>query len=135
MYSTLPHAPRHSQNLDGTIHHDSSGSGSVGSGNNIITGSIGRSLFGGSKNSNDMYSTLPHLRNNDKSGSSIHYDTKIYERFDQQHNKFDTSLDSGHSGLETGRSGIQTHIRSPSGDSLGRNIHLRKDFFIVNKLF
>lgn len=117
MYSTLPHAPRHSQSID---------SGDI------------------LKSNNEMYSTLPHLRTSDTKNPSFHYDNKMYERFEplissSQQAKYDKhrfdSNDSGGGGhggsvgsnlgssLST-FSNVQTHKRSPSGDSIGRNLHL-----------
>ncbi|XP_058456104.1 arfGAP with SH3 domain, ANK repeat and PH domain-containing protein [Malaya genurostris] len=122
-YGTLPHAPRHSQNIDSDIfgvashhlHHLHS----------------------------DVYSTLPHLRGTDsgggggggggvggggsgitssssgggKSNSSqqLHFDNKIYERFEgyMQSAGRDPNFLSSFTG---------GHKRSPSGESLGRNL-------------
>lgn len=101
IYGTLPHAPRHSQNFETnemrTIPH---------------------------KNQNEMYSTLPHLRTAETGrGSSYHCDNKVYERFDSvatsaQPSKFDKHSDSVIPMTTFG------HKRSPSGESLNRNIHL-----------
>lgn len=120
LYSTLPHAPRHSQSID---------SGEI------------------IKSNTEMYSTLPHLRTNDTKNSSFHFDNKMYERFEplissSQQAKYDKHrFDSNESGGVGGGghggsvgsnlganllpfSSVQTHKRSPSGDSIGRNLHL-----------
>lgn len=116
IYGTLPHAPRHSQSYEvnemRTINH---------------------------KNQSDMYSTLPHVRNVESSsssrgGSSFHCDNKAYERFDpiiisNQHQQQQGKYDKQHSESDRGGGGILQmttfgHKRSPSGESLNRNIHL-----------
>lgn len=106
MYSTLPHAPRHSQSIDSS---DTM------------------------KSNNDMYSTLPHSRtSSDTKNSSFHFDNKMYERFEplinsSQQAKYDKHrFDSGENLVTTLStfSSAQTHKRSPSGDSIGRNLHL-----------
>jgi Arf-GAP with SH3 domain, ANK repeat and PH domain-containing protein len=67
------------------------------------------------------YSTLPHLRNNEQKGSTHHFDNKSYERFEPV---------MGH------LSSFAGHKRSPSGDSIGRNISLGKNLqnFYVSDL-
>lgn len=102
IYGTLPHAPRHSQNFDETV-----------------------------KGQLDTYSTLPHSRTNE-SKNFVHYDNKNYERFEPLMNasqqarydkhRYDTA-DSG-GAMTTFTGGSQTHKRSPSGDSIGRNLQL-----------
>lgn len=110
IYSTLPHAPRHPPSLD---------------------------LNDINKNSTDIYSTLPHSRNSDSKNSSFHYDNKMYERFEPLMNsttqqvKFEKNrYDNESSNVTqlTTFTGGQTHKRSPSGDSIGRNLHLGKYF-------
>ncbi|XP_055373939.1 arfGAP with SH3 domain, ANK repeat and PH domain-containing protein isoform X2 [Condylostylus longicornis] len=109
IYGTLPHAPRNSQNFDS---------------NDIRTSNH--------KNPTENYSTLPHLRTFDSSSrnsvgggvnnSTYYCDNKPFERFDplliaNQQLKFekqDTILPMTTFG----------HKRSPSGESLNRNIHL-----------
>lgn len=78
-----------------------------------------------------MYSTLPHTRNNDNKAGIFNYDNKNYERFEplmtttQQaiydKQKMDHNDSTMPSGLNMTTFG---HKRSPSGDSLGRNLHL-----------
>lgn len=105
IYGTLPHAPRHSQNMDSNeiriINH---------------------------KNPIEMYNTLPHLRNVDASRTSgncsnFHCDNKAYERFDQLlvTNQQQDQLDIQDTVMEMT---TFRHKRSPSGESLNRNIHL-----------
>lgn len=123
-YGTLPHAPRHSQNIDSDIFGVSSAS----------------SHFHHHHHATDMYSTLPHLPRGAsesaagighpavaqvagqlpsaaKSNSSqqLHFDNKIYERFEgyiPTNNRDPNFLSSFTGG----------HKRSPSGESLGRNL-------------
>lgn len=104
IYGTLPHAPRHSQNFDETV-----------------------------KGQLDTYSTLPHSRTNE-SKNFVHYDNKNYERFEPLMNasqqarydkhRYDTADSGGGGGMTTFTGGSQTHKRSPSGDSIGRNLQL-----------
>lgn len=102
MYSTLPHAPRHSQSVDA------------------------KDIRGINKMQSDMYSTLPHVRNSDaKTSLDLHFNNKIYEplpfeaeietadkyekqKYSQQPSEFTTF----------------GHKRSLSGESIGRNLHL-----------
>lgn len=112
IYGTLPHAPRHSQNFDESV-----------------------------KGQLDTYSTLPHSRTNE-SKNFVHYDNKNYERFEPLMNasqqarydkhRYDTA-DSGGGGMTTFTGGSsQTHKRSPSGDSIGRNLQLGLiDFYFL----
>ncbi len=73
-----------------------------------------------------MYSTLPHLRN---TGIGFHIDNKAYERFEplitaSQQAKYDKHK---YKYEQTEQQPILTtfgHKRSPSGDSIGRNINL-----------
>lgn len=100
-----------------------------------------------------MYSTLPHLRNTsdisgnnisgssgsggNKIGHSYHYDNKVYERFEplmsatQQakydKHKYEQQIVGGGNNLDNPPPVTMTtfgHKRSPSGESLGRNLHL-----------
>lgn len=114
-YGTLPHAPRHSQNFDS---------------NDV------RSI--NCKNHNQsidvVYSTLPHLRSADNHSSQRSLgglggylcDSKSYDRFEPHHNaKFDkTSQDPGGGASHIMHMTTFGHKRSPSGESLNRNIHL-----------
>lgn len=103
MYSTLPHAPRHSQSVDA------------------------KDIRSINKMQTDMYSTLPHVRNSDaKASLDLHFNNKIYEplpfeaeveipekyekqqKYPQPQNEFTTF----------------GHKRSLSGESIGRNLHL-----------
>lgn len=101
MYSTLPHAPRHSQSVDA------------------------KEVRSANKMQSDTYSTLPHVRNADKQSLDLHFSNKIYEplpfeaeietpdkydkhKYSQPQNEFTTF----------------GHKRSLSGESIGRNLHL-----------
>ncbi|XP_037035778.1 arfGAP with SH3 domain, ANK repeat and PH domain-containing protein isoform X3 [Bradysia coprophila] len=105
IYGTLPHAQRNSQNIDSLEFRSSS------------------------KNQAEMYSTLPHLRNPEGKGFGFHIDNKAYERFEplitaSQQAKYDKHK---YKYEQTDQQPILTtfgHKRSPSGDSLGRNINL-----------
>lgn len=76
-----------------------------------------------------MYSTLPHLRNTEGKGFGFHIDNKAYERFEplitaSQQAKYDKHK---YKYEQTEQQPVLTtfgHKRSPSGDSLGRNINL-----------
>lgn len=100
IYGTLPHAQRNSQNADSIEFRSSN------------------------KNQSEIYSTLPHLRN-----TGFHIDNKAYERFEplitaSQQAKYDKHK---YKYEQTEQQPILTtfgHKRSPSGDSLGRNINL-----------
>ncbi|XP_055529296.1 arfGAP with SH3 domain, ANK repeat and PH domain-containing protein [Wyeomyia smithii] len=119
-YGTLPHAPRHSQNID-----------------NEIFGVASHHLH---HHHQDVYSTLPHLRGSDSGGGTagvggggvgcvtancpsgaksnssqqLHFDNKIYERFEGY---MQSGRDANFLSSFTGG-----HKRSPSGESLGRNL-------------
>lgn len=75
-----------------------------------------------------MYSTLPHLRNTEGKGFGFHMDNKAYERFEplitpSQQAKYDKHK---YKYEQTEPQPILTtfgHKRSPSGDSLGRNVN------------
>ncbi|XP_052862768.1 arfGAP with SH3 domain, ANK repeat and PH domain-containing protein [Anopheles cruzii] len=138
-YGTLPHAPRHSQNMEGDMFGVPSQ----------------HMLHGNHHHHPDMYSTLPHLRGSDPAGAlsggglhagelrggstksiqaQLHFDNKIFDRYEPY-----TSLSSTTSGVGVGVGGsgaavvvgrdpnfLSTftggHKRSPSGESLGRNL-------------
>lgn len=75
-----------------------------------------------------MYSTLPHMRNTDSIKVGLHYDNKVYERFEPlmtatQHAKYDKHKFGENDNLTPVLTTFG-HKRSPSGESLGRNIHL-----------
>lgn len=105
IYGTLPHAPRNSQNIDSIDYR------------------------AGGKSQPDTYGTLPHLRSLDHgkgSGGAYHYDNKMYERFEplitaSQQAKYDKHKDDGPPPMVMTTFG---HKRSPSGESLSRNLHL-----------
>lgn len=98
-------------------------------------GSGGGGVSAKNVSDNLMYSTLPHLRNTtdvDRKGS-FHYDNKLYERFEPlitatQQAKYDKhKLEQSQSDATGGPPPTMTtfgHKRSPSGESLGRNLHL-----------
>lgn len=77
------------------------------------------------KNQTETYSTLPHLRT--ESGRNFHCDNRIYERFDaiiptSAQQQMVASKFEKHSG-----DNVMTtfgHKRSPSGESLNRNVNL-----------
>ncbi|KFB36579.1 hypothetical protein ZHAS_00003772 [Anopheles sinensis] len=138
-YGTLPHAPRHSQNLDGDIFGISSQ----------------HVLHGHHHHHPDMYSTLPHLRGSDSGASSsssalatggsgpvplssdvrggstksiqaqLHFDNKIFDRYEAYAPVGPTAA-GGVSGQGRDPNFLSTftggHKRSPSGESLGRNL-------------
>ncbi|XP_058125300.1 arfGAP with SH3 domain, ANK repeat and PH domain-containing protein [Anopheles ziemanni] len=139
-YGTLPHAPRHSQNLDGDIFGISSQ----------------HVLHGHHHHHPDMYSTLPHLRGSDSGASSssssalaggtgpplplsnevrggstksiqaqLHFDNKIFDRYEAYAPVGPTAV-GGVSGQGRDPNFLSTftggHKRSPSGESLGRNL-------------
>lgn len=110
IYGTLPHAPRNSQNMESIDYR-----------------------VGGKA---DTYGTLPHLRSLDHgkgTGSgAYHYDNKIYERFEplitaSQQAKYDKHK-VDHVGRDDGPPPMVMttfgHKRSPSGESMNRNLHL-----------
>lgn len=106
MYSTLPHAPRHSQSVDA------------------------KETRNMNKIQCDTYSTLPHVRNSDNAKQSLdlHFSNKIYEplpfeaeietpdKYDKQ--KYSTDRQ------QTSEFTTFGHKRSLSGESIGRNLHL-----------
>lgn len=100
IYGTLPHAPRNSDAGD---------------------------YRGSSKNQSDVYSTLPHLRNTDVKGLGFHFDNKLYERFEPLMSATQQAKYDKHKFEQNEPPPVMTtfgHKRSPSGDSLGRNMHL-----------
>lgn len=111
IYGTLPHSQRHADAME---------SRTVG----CFGGIIGKS----SGNSSETYSTLPHLRSNENS-KNFNYDNKMYERFEPvmssaqqaRYEKHKVQDDSGGGG---GQTTIFQHKRSPSSDSIGRNLQL-----------
>lgn len=128
IYGTLPHAPRNSQNMDPMMADYRLGLGGIAS------------VIGG-KSQPDVYSTLPHLRNMDGAGGGVgsggksavssfayHYENKSYERFEplitaSQQAKYDKhKLDQANETPVV----LTTfgHKRSPSGESLSRNLQL-----------
>lgn len=129
-YGTLPHAPRHSQNIDSDIF-------------GVSSAAVSSHFHHHHHHATDMYSTLPHLpRGASESGvasgpqvaqvagqlpsvggggakssssQQLHFDNKIYERFEgyiPSNNRDPNFLSSFTGG----------HKRSPSGESLGRNL-------------
>lgn len=118
IYGTLPHAPRNSQNMDAIDYR--------------VAG----------KSQPDTYGTLPHLRSLDygkgtSAAGIYHYDNKVYERFEPlitatQQAKYDKHKVVEHGARDEnaatpGAPMVMTtfgHKRSPSGESLNRNLHL-----------
>uniref|UniRef100_A0A182MRF2 ArfGAP with SH3 domain, ANK repeat and PH domain-containing protein n=1 Tax=Anopheles culicifacies TaxID=139723 RepID=A0A182MRF2_9DIPT len=134
-YGTLPHAPRHSQNLDNDL---------------FGVSSQHHGLHGLHHHHPEMYSTLPHLRGSDpvsnSSASSVpavllssemrggstksmqaqlQFDNKIFDRYEPYTASTTAANSVGSVGsrdpnfLSTFTGG---HKRSPSGESLGRNL-------------
>uniref|UniRef100_A0A182NHA1 ArfGAP with SH3 domain, ANK repeat and PH domain-containing protein n=1 Tax=Anopheles dirus TaxID=7168 RepID=A0A182NHA1_9DIPT len=132
-YGTLPHAPRHSQNLENDLFGVSSQHGLHGLHHHHHP---------------DMYSTLPHLRGSDPAAGSgasagptallssemrggstksmqtqLHFDNKIFDRYEPYNSSANVSVGSvggrDPNFLSTFTGG---HKRSPSGESLGRNL-------------
>lgn len=125
IYGTLPHSQRHAESME---------SRTVGCFGGIIGGKHS------SSSASDTYSTLPH-RSSD-SAKNYQYDGKVYERFEpvadvgqsryEKHKGYDDVSPSraliggaAGSGQATGTSGgSYHHKRSPSSDSIGRNLQL-----------
>lgn len=131
-YGTLPHAPRHSQNLD----------------NELFGVSSQHVLHGLHHHHPDMYSTLPHLRGSDpisnNSASSVPaallssemrggstksmqaqllFDNKIFDRYEPYTSSgAAVSVGSGNRDPNFLSTFTGGHKRSPSGESLGRNL-------------
>ncbi|XP_041770618.1 arfGAP with SH3 domain, ANK repeat and PH domain-containing protein [Anopheles merus] len=131
-YGTLPHAPRHSQNLD----------------NELFGVSSQHVLHGLHHHHPDMYSTLPHLRGSDpisnSSASSVQaallssemrggstksmqaqllFDNKIFDRYEPYTSSgAAVSVGSGNRDPNFLSTFTGGHKRSPSGESLGRNL-------------
>lgn len=131
IYGTLPHSQRHAESME---------SRTVGCFGGIIGGKH-------SNSSSDTYSTLPH-RSSD-SAKNYQYDgNKVYERFEpvmdvgqqtryDKHKAYDdvspsralmsgstTSQVVGAVATAASASGSYHHKRSPSSDSIGRNLQL-----------
>lgn len=107
MYSTLPHAPRHSQSVDA------------------------KEIRGNNKMQSDMYSTLPHVRTSvdAKSSLDLHFNNKIYEPlpFEAEidtSDKYETNKHNKYQQPPPGEFTTFGHKRSMSGESIGRNLHL-----------
>lgn len=107
MYSTLPHAPRHSQSIDA------------------------KESRGNNKMQSDMYSTLPHVRTtaDAKSSLDLHFNNKIYEPlpFDAEIetcDKYETNKHNKYQQPPASEFTTFGHKRSMSGESIGRNLHL-----------
>ncbi|XP_058055045.1 arfGAP with SH3 domain, ANK repeat and PH domain-containing protein [Anopheles bellator] len=134
-YGTLPHAPRHSQNMEGDMFGVPSQ----------------HMLHGNHHHHPDMYSTLPHLRGSDPAGAlsggssgllagelrggssksiqaQLHFDNKIFDRYEPYTSLSSATSGGGGGGVVVGRDPnfLSTftggHKRSPSGESLGRNL-------------
>lgn len=107
IYGTLPHAPRHSQNLENVDRICSS------------------------NKAPEMYSTLPHVRtaNTLEGKNAFHYDNKVYERFEPimaatQQQRYEKNFEPTEYAGQTHVMTTFGHKRSPSTESFGRNIHL-----------
>lgn len=121
IYGTLPHSQRHAESME---------SRTVGCFGGIIGGKH-------SSNSNDTYSTLPH-RSSDNSKNYQYEGGKVYERFEPvldsgggQQSRYekqkvydDVSPSRAMITGGQGASGSYHHKRSPSSDSIGRNLQL-----------
>uniref|UniRef100_A0A182QM39 ArfGAP with SH3 domain, ANK repeat and PH domain-containing protein n=1 Tax=Anopheles farauti TaxID=69004 RepID=A0A182QM39_9DIPT len=133
-YGTLPHAPRHSQNMENELFGVASQHGLHGLHHHHHP---------------DMYSTLPHLRGSDPAGNSgasaggpllssemrggstksmqaqLHFDNKIFDRY-EPYNTSAANVSVGSVGAGRDPNFLSTftggHKRSPSGESLGRNL-------------
>ncbi|XP_035788906.1 arfGAP with SH3 domain, ANK repeat and PH domain-containing protein-like isoform X1 [Anopheles albimanus] len=145
-YGTLPHAPRHSQHLDGDMY-------GIPQSQHVLHGNLHHH-----HHHPDMYSTLPHLRGSDVVGTSgsgaallssevrggstksvqaaaLHFDNKLFDRYDA-YTTSASAASGGGPGVGMGGSGVASgvrdpnflssftggHKRSPSGESLGRNL-------------
>lgn len=119
IYGTLPHSQRHAESME---------SRTVGCFGGIIGGKH-------SSSSSDTYSTLPH-RSSD-SAKNYQYEAKAYERFEpvgvadggqhsryEKHKVYDDVSPSRGLVSSQGASGSYHHKRSPSSDSIGRNLQL-----------
>lgn len=103
MYSTLPHAPRHSQSIDA------------------------KEIRGINKMQSETYSTLPHARNIDaKTPLDLHFNNKIYEPLPFEAEIEPADKYEKHKYQQPPPSEFTTfgHKRSLSGESIGRNLHL-----------
>lgn len=103
MYSTLPHAPRHSQSVDA------------------------KEVRGINKIQPETYSTLPHARNTDaKTSLDLHFNNKIYEPLPFEAEIETVDKYEKHKYVQPPPSEFTTfgHKRSLSGESIGRNLHL-----------
>ncbi|XP_035911812.1 arfGAP with SH3 domain, ANK repeat and PH domain-containing protein isoform X2 [Anopheles stephensi] len=133
-YGTLPHAPRHSQNLENELFGVSSQHG----------------LHGLHHHHPDMYSTLPHLRGSDPASNSsasssvpaallssemrggstksmqaqLQFDNKVFDRYEPYAASAAVSTSVGGGSRDPNFLSTFTggHKRSPSGESLGRNL-------------
>lgn len=127
IYGTLPHSQRHAEAME---------SRTVGCFGGIIGGKH-------SNNSSDTYSTLPH-RSSDNS-KNYQYEGKVYERFEpvidvgqqqqpryEKHKVYDdvspsrvmVSSSGSVAGAQAASGSYHHHKRSPSSDSIGRNLQL-----------
>ncbi|XP_049297428.1 arfGAP with SH3 domain, ANK repeat and PH domain-containing protein [Anopheles funestus] len=133
-YGTLPHAPRHSQNLDNEL---------------FGVASQHHGVHGLHHHHPEMYSTLPHLRGSDPASNSsassvpavllssemrggstksmqaqLQFDNKIFDRYEPytSSNATTSSVSSGSRDPNFLSTFTGGHKRSPSGESLGRNL-------------
>ncbi|XP_050076128.1 arfGAP with SH3 domain, ANK repeat and PH domain-containing protein [Anopheles maculipalpis] len=135
-YGTLPHAPRHSQNLENELFGVASQHGLHGLHHHHHP---------------DMYSTLPHLRGSDPASNSsassvpaallsseirggstksmqaqLQFDNKIFDRYEPYTSASAAVVTGGAGGGSRDPNFLSTftggHKRSPSGESLGRNL-------------
>lgn len=103
IYSTLPHAPRHSQSVDA------------------------KEIRNINKMQSDTYSTLPHVRNSDaKQSLDLHFSNKIYEPlpFEAEIETPDKYEKQKYQPQQQTEFTTFGHKRSLSGESIGRNLHL-----------
>lgn len=103
IYSTLPHAPRHSQSIDA------------------------KEIRGINSKIQSEYSTLPHARHTDaKTSLDLHFNNKIYEPLPFEAEIEPADKYEKHKYAQPPPSEFTTfgHKRSLSGESIGRNLHL-----------
>lgn len=119
IYGTLPHSQRHAESMEGRM------------------GCFGGIIGGKHSSNSDTYSTLPH-RSTETSKNYL-LEAKVYQRFEpvgdsghQQQSRYDKhklydDMSPSRAVLSAGAAAAPTgyhHKRSPSSDSIGRNLQL-----------